>query len=72
MNRENPLVDRFLADEEWNALYEAKRAELQASLLDSGTATAVLAEWSSIVADSGLVDQATIDTESSAIATYFS
>ena len=71
MNRENPLVDRFLANEEWNALYEAKLAGLQAGLLDSGTAAAVLDEWSSIVADSGLVDQPTIDTESSVIAAYF-
>ena len=50
---------------------EAKLAGLQAGLLDSGTAAAVLDEWSSIVADSGLVDQPTIDTESSAIAAYF-
>ena len=72
MNRENPLVDRFLADAEFNALYEQAAADLQAALYDSGTASAVLAEWSSIVADSGLVDQATIDSESSAIETYFS
>lgn len=71
MQRENPLVDRFLANEEWNALYEQAKVDLQASLYESGTASSVLAQWSAIVAESGLVDQSTIDSDAAAIESYF-
>lgn len=72
MMRDNPLVDRFLANEEWNALYEQAKADLQVSLYDSGTAVSILEQWSSIVLSSGLVDQSTVDSDTGAIEPYFS
>ena len=71
MQRENPLVDRFLANEEWNALYEQAKVDLQAALYGSGTASSILEEWSVIVAESGLVDESTIDSDAAAIESYF-
>jgi len=58
--RSNVLVERFLAVDEWNALYEEKVAQLQAELYDGGVAQGVLDQWSTIVASSALVDDATI------------
>lgn len=72
MMRDNPLVDRFLANEEWNALYEQAKVDLQTTLYDSGTASTVLEQWSSIVSSSGLVDQSTVDNDAGAIEPYFS
>lgn len=36
MSRSNPLVTAFQANADWSALYDAKLAELQASLIDGG------------------------------------
>ena len=72
MMRDNPLVDRFLADEEFNALYEQATTDLQTALYDSGTASEVLAQWSAIVTSSGLVDDATVEADAAAIESYFS
>jgi spore coat protein CotH len=43
--RANPLVERFLANEEFNALYEARLAELTGQLVVSGDANSVLDAW---------------------------
>jgi spore coat protein CotH len=72
MMRDNPLVDRFLANEEWNALYEQATVDLRAALYDSGTASSILEQWSSIVSSSGLVDAATIANDAAAIDSYLS
>ena len=63
----NILVERFLAVEEWNALYEQRLSDLQAELLDSGVADSVLERWAAIITSSGLVDADTIATESDQI-----
>lgn len=68
MNRANPLVDRFLAVDEWQALVDQKTDELRAALLTSGVATAILDQWKAIVTASGLVDAATVTSESDSIA----
>lgn len=70
--RSNVLVERFTANEELNALYQEKVTALKAELFDSGAASEVLAAYAALVADSGLVDQDTIDTEAAAISAYFS
>ena len=43
--RTNPLVERFLANDEFAARYEARLAELRADLVDSGTAQTILDQW---------------------------
>jgi spore coat protein CotH len=70
-NRANILVQRFLANTEWNALYEQKKAELTFVLYASGAAQDVLDIWQETVARSELVDAATIAAEAQAIGEYF-
>lgn len=70
MQRANPLVDRFLANEEWADAYEQAKLDLRQALFDSGTADQVLAQWASIMTASGLVDDATVEAESAAITDY--
>jgi spore coat protein CotH len=67
----NVLVDRFLANPEFAALYDTALAELDASLFDSGIAAEVLATWASVLETSGLVTQDTIAEESVQVAVYF-
>jgi spore coat protein CotH len=69
--RTNVLVERFLANPEWQALYEDRLAELTASLFDSGVAADLLAEWQAVVESSGLVDATTVTSEADRIAAYF-
>jgi spore coat protein CotH len=67
----NVLVDRFLANPEFAALYDTAFAELDASLFDSGIAAEVLATWVSVLETSGLITQDTIAEESAQVAVYF-
>ena len=67
----NILVQRFLADEEWNALYAQKLVSLRASLYSSGTAADILDVWRATVGQTGLVDDSVLDAESLAISIYF-
>ena len=67
----NVLVDRFLANPEFAALYDTALAELDASLFDSGIAAEVLATWASVLETSDLVTQDTIAEESAQVAVYF-
>jgi spore coat protein CotH len=69
--RSNVLVERLLAVDEWNALYQAKVAELQEALYDSGVAQAVLDQWSAIVSSSGLVDAAKVTSDAARISQQF-
>jgi spore coat protein CotH len=62
------LKERFLANAEFQALYDEAYAQLQAELFDSGQAQAELERLSAIVSDSGLVDSETVDTEVTALA----
>ena len=70
--RTNPLVQRFLAVEAWNTLYETRLEELRESLFGSGVAADVLAAWQDIVTSSGLVDADTVTSEASGIADQLS
>jgi spore coat protein CotH len=69
MNQSNVLVERFLAVDEFAALYEQQLTELQASLIDSGLAADILATWVEVLEQgaSDLVPVDTIETEASAI-----
>ena len=64
----NVLVERFLGVEEWQSLVDSRLAELQSSLVDSGDAAEILAQWQATVISSGLVDEATVTSEGAAIA----
>ncbi len=71
--RANPLVERFNAVAEFAALVEEQSAQLRADLYDSGTANDMLARWVSVLEKGAgdMVDQATITSESEAIAKHF-
>lgn len=63
----NPLVNRFNSVPAFSALYNQKLASLRSSLFQSGTAADYLDQWKAIVASSGLVDQATLSSDSQTI-----
>ncbi len=69
----NPLVERFLANEEFQALYDAAAADLQASLVDSGAAEQTLDAWVDLLTGQAgdLVDEATVASEAAAISAHF-
>ena len=67
----NILVQRFLATEQWSALYDHKLVSLRQSLYGNGVAKEILAVWRDIVSSTLLVDESLIETESQAIANYF-
>ena len=65
----NVLVERFTANETFNAAYEAAKAELTQELYASGAATEVLERWTTLLAQQAgdVVDDATVDEEASVI-----
>ena len=67
----NVLAERFRANSDWSTLVESRTAMMRAELYDSGVAEQILDEWSSIVASSGLVDNATIESEAEQIRALF-
>jgi spore coat protein CotH len=69
--RSNILVQRFLANAEWNALYRQQLASLRTRLYASGIAGELLTLWSGIVTESGLVPATTLGAEQAAISRYF-
>lgn len=71
--RSNPLVERFHADPELEALYEQKLTDLRASLYDSGRADEILDTWVDLLRTQAthLVDEATITQEADALRAYF-
>lgn len=72
MSQENPLVDRFLADDDFAALYDDAVTDLQTELIDSGLLADAVAEWSAVLTDgaSDLVNDAAITAEGEAITTF--
>jgi spore coat protein CotH len=66
----NVLVDRFLANPEFAALYDQALADLDAALYESGEASEVLATWVAVLSTSDLVDADTIAVEAAAISRY--
>jgi spore coat protein CotH len=69
----NPLVERFDAVDRFAALVDERSSRLRADLYDGGTAESILARWVGALerGASELVDQATIESESAAIAEHF-
>lgn len=65
------LVDRFLANDTWAELVERLTSELRVNLYEADIAEQILDEWSHIVAASGLVDTATIESEAAQIRAQF-
>lgn len=68
----NILVERFLANDEWNALYEQNVDELTDQLIDSGAAQQVLDGWADLLTSeaSELVSESTVTQEADQIAAY--
>lgn len=66
----NILSQRFLADTQWNALYEQKLTTLRAELYQSGIASDLLSTWSAIISTTNLVEESIIESESASIASY--
>jgi spore coat protein CotH len=71
--RGNPLIDKFHANPEFEALYQAKVASLRTELLDSGSGQAILDRWADALTQHavGLVDAETITEEAARIAEAF-
>lgn len=67
----NVLRDRFLAVDEFRAMYEEALAELRISLFESGEVAAVLDAWVDVLEATDLVDAATVQQEAADIAAYF-
>jgi len=69
----NVLVDRFLADDEYEALYESELERLTAELYESGTAAEILEKWVTLLENEAgdLVSSATIESEAAAISRFF-
>jgi spore coat protein CotH len=65
----NPLVNRFLAVDEFQALYEQAAADLAAELVDSGFLADTIEAEAAVLREqaSDLVDDATIEAEADAV-----
>ena len=61
MSRSNPLVTAFKANADWSALYDAKLAELQTSLIDGGALATSVETWTATL-ESGASDLVSTDT----------
>lgn len=68
----NVLVDRFMADQDFAALYQAETAELNERLFASGTVDEMIATWTDVLSNGAadLVSEATIDAEAAALISY--
>ena len=68
--RSNVLVERFHANEAFEALYQQKLTDLRADLFDSGRAQEILDAQTEVLVDQAtdLVDEATVRAESDAVA----
>lgn len=68
--RSNVLVERFMANETFNAAYETAKGELTQQLYASGAATEILDRWTTVLKEHAgdVVDAATVDEEASVIA----
>lgn len=68
----NVLVDRFMADEGFAALYASATTELRELLFANGTVGEVIANWTDVLVTgaSGLVSETTITAEAAAIINY--
>lgn len=69
MGGSNVLVERFLANADFAALYEAELERLEAELIDSGLAQEQLEAWTDLLLTNAttLVQEATVNEESEAL-----
>jgi spore coat protein CotH len=65
-------VNRFLANDEFAALYDAAVVELTEELFDSGAFEDTVASWSQVLVQgaSDIVDAATIQAEADVLLSY--
>ena len=72
MSKENPLSTAFLANTEWKKLYEQATTDLQAKLIDDGTLTETVDDWSQLLTTGAadLVATDTLTTEADKIRSY--
>lgn len=70
----NVLVERFLANEDWQELYEEKLESLRGSLYENETASEILTTWTQLLLDDAgdLIDGSAVTDEAEAIAEFFS
>lgn len=70
--KENPLSTAFLANAEWKTLYQQATTDLQAKLIDNGTLTETVDDWSQLLTTgaSDLVATDTLTTEADKIRSY--
>ncbi len=68
----NVLVDRFMANDDFAALYAAKTDQLTEQLFTSGTVDDVLANWTDLLSNDAtdLVPASTVTSEAAAITSY--
>ncbi len=68
----NVLVDRFMADDDFAAMYAAASGELNELLFASGTVDEVIATWVDVLSTgaSGLVSETTVAAEAAALVSY--
>ncbi len=68
----NILVDRFMVDDDFAALYASETAELNEQLFASGTVDEVIADWADVLTSgaSDLVPEETVAAEAAALTTY--
>lgn len=73
MGGSNVLASRFLATEEFAALYDQALADLTKALYTSGTADEIVSTWEDVLTDQAgdLVDAATVESEASALRSAF-
>jgi spore coat protein CotH len=68
----NVLVDRFMGNDEFAAIYTTKTAELREQLFASGTVDEVIANWSDVLINGAadLVPEATVSADAAALISY--
>lgn len=71
--KSNPLVTRFLEDEDFKAQYEDATSELASKLYESGTAGEILDKWTTLLNNeaSDLIDSETVNSEADTIRSHF-
>jgi spore coat protein CotH len=71
--RSNPLVERFYANAEFEALYQEELTDLRADLYDRALADGILATWVDTLTEQAtdVVDVSTITAEADTIADQF-
>ncbi|HEX7132508.1 MAG TPA: CotH kinase family protein [Iamia sp.] len=71
--RANRLVERFHADEAFEAIYQYKLGDLRADLFETGDAQEILDRWVDVLTTQAgdLVDAATVEEEAESVASHF-